>query len=251
MMKMQSFVNPVVGRFNIADDKMNINIKFRGYRMENLYKKYSKKKLYFSLAILFSIIHIMLLIMVYKMNIRFSLDEQKFKYISQDENTILFKDNDENLLWVNIKIKSNSANSIGDKYEVKYKDKTIVVDNTQWMSGKSIITLSNGEEYKTDWLPMEIRENFYEAIPYDVQLIKNINYIYNFVMDNNLFTLPLLTLPLILLGLTLFMYPEEWWRIEHILTVSGGEPTDWAISSSKISGIFILVIAIIFPIFML
>ena len=222
-----------------------------GDEMEKLYNKYSKKKVYFSLAILFAAIHIILLIIVYQANLRFSLDGQNFKYVSQDESTILFQDSDENPLSVNIKVKDNGSNSIGVKYEVKYKDKLIKVDNSEWMSGKSIITLSNGEEYKRDWIPMEIRDNPYETLPHDVQLIKNINYIYNFVMDNSLSTMSLLTIPLIFLGLALFMYPEEVWRIEHIFTVAEGRPTDWAIFSSKVGGVLVVFFSTIFPLFTL
>ena len=219
--------------------------------MEKLYSKYSKKKVYYSSAILLMAVHIIILIIAYQVNLRFSLDGQNFKYVSQDENTIFFQDSDESPLSVNIKVKDNGSNSIGVKYEVNYKDRLIKVDNTQWMSGKSIITLSNGQQYKADWMPMEIRGNPYETIPYDVQLIENINQIYNFVMDNSLSTLLFLTIPLILLGLVLFMYPEEVWKIEHIFTVAEGRPTDWAISSSKVGGVLIVFFSTIFPLFTL
>ena len=49
--------------------------------LENLYERYEKKRVYMWIAILIIIFHIMTLFIIYKMN-QFTIDGQKFKYIS-------------------------------------------------------------------------------------------------------------------------------------------------------------------------
>ena len=139
---------------------------------------------------------------------------------------------------------------MGDKYEIKYKDKLIAVDHTRWQNEGIIITLSNGEEYREDWISIKFMQT-YRRIPFDVELVNNINSIYDFVKGDSIYTLLLITIPAIFYGLANIMYPGKLWRIHHMFTVSGGEPTEWAISSNIFGGVLILLLILIFPFFTL
>lgn len=219
-------------------------------RIENLYKKYNKKKVYFALAIIIIIIHMIILNIAYQINLSFSIGGQKFKYVSEDGNIVFFKDKDGNPVSIDIKIRGNTPNLMGDKYEIKYKDKFIIVDHTRWQSDGIVITLSNGEEYREDWISMKFMET-YRSIPFDVKFVNNINSIYDFVKDDSIYTLLLATIPAIFYSLANIMYPEKLWRIHRIFTVEGGKPTDWAISSSIFGGALFLLVILILPLLLL
>ncbi|MCF6465936.1 hypothetical protein [Clostridium sp. Cult2] len=68
----------------------------------NLYDKYGKKKIYIGLTILIMIIHIIILFFICQVKTSFSIDGQRFKYISDEGNIILFKDENKNLVTINI-----------------------------------------------------------------------------------------------------------------------------------------------------
>ena len=220
-------------------------------RIENLYKKYTKKKVYFAFAILIIIIHIIILTIVGQAKISLSIEGQKLKYASEDGNKIFFKDRDGTLLTVDIKIRGNKPNLIGEKYEIKYKDKFIVVDNSHWPTEGATITLSNGEIYKKGLMPIEYAKQSYIETPSDVGLVEDIYSAYSFAKGDSVYTLLFMTIPGIFYSLASIMYPNKMWRIGHIFTVSGGEPTEWAISSSKIGGTILLMAILITPLFTL
>lgn len=50
---------------------------------------------------------------------------------------------------------------------------------------------------------------------------------------------------LLALGILMFWKPELLWKIEHIFSVKGGEPTDFYLSMMRIGGVAFAVIAVI------
>ena len=56
---------------------------------------------------------------------------------------------------------------------------------------------------------------------------------------------------LFLLGVLMFLKPELLWRIEHIFSVKGGEPTEFYLSSMRIGGFVMAVAAVITAIYVL
>ncbi len=140
---------------------------------------------------------------------------------------------------------------MGDKFEIKYKDKTILVDNTKWMDEGTIITLSNGKEYRRIWTNVDFIKEDYTETPFDVKLVDGIYSTYSYTKGSSVYTLLLMTIPGIFYSLANIMYPGKLWRIGHIFTISGGEPTEWAISSSKIGGTILLMTILFAPLFTL
>ena len=53
------------------------------------------------------------------------------------------------------------------------------------------------------------------------------------------------------LGVLMFWKPELLWRIEHLFSVKGGEPTDFYLSMMRIGGVIFVVIAVILAISLL
>lgn len=221
--------------------------------MEYLYEKYGKKKIYIGTAILLVIINIITVFTLYQANISFTIDGQKFKYISEDENTILFRDREENLVTITIEDENINfpayVTIIADKYQIEYKDKIIKVDYSNWMSeeGRGIITLSDGSEYKQG-ITINFGEKNQHGEPphFDMQLVRNLNSAYD-VANSEYYSVFILTIPLILLGLAEIMYPEKMWRFSHRLHVRGGEPTEWAIFSNKLGGVIMIGMALLLP----
>jgi len=50
------------------------------------------------------------------------------------------------------------------------------------------------------------------------------------------------------LGVLMFWKPELLWKIEHLFSVKGGEPTDFYLSKTRIGGVIFAVIAVIMAI---
>ncbi|MBQ5865941.1 MAG: nickel ABC transporter permease [Oscillospiraceae bacterium] len=53
---------------------------------------------------------------------------------------------------------------------------------------------------------------------------------------------------LFVIGVMMFWKPELMWKIEHLLSVKGGEPTDFYLSMMRIGGVVFAVIAVILAI---
>ena len=49
---------------------------------------------------------------------------------------------------------------------------------------------------------------------------------------------------LFVLGVLMFWKPEILWKIEHLFSVKGGEPTDFYLSMMRIGGVVFAVIAV-------
>ena len=53
---------------------------------------------------------------------------------------------------------------------------------------------------------------------------------------------------LFVIGVMMFWKPELMWKIEHLFSVKGGEPTDFYLSMMRIGGVVFAVIAVILAI---
>lgn len=49
---------------------------------------------------------------------------------------------------------------------------------------------------------------------------------------------------LFVLGVLMFVKPEWLWKLEHLFSVKGGEPTDFYLSMMRIGGVVFAVIAV-------
>jgi len=50
------------------------------------------------------------------------------------------------------------------------------------------------------------------------------------------------------LGVLMFLKPEVLWKLEHLFSVKGGEPTDFYLSMMRIGGVVFAVIAVVLAI---
>ncbi len=55
----------------------------------------------------------------------------------------------------------------------------------------------------------------------------------------------IISILMILIGLLFYKKPEVVWKIKHYIDTKGGEPTDFFISRTKITGVFAIVVGII------
>ena len=56
---------------------------------------------------------------------------------------------------------------------------------------------------------------------------------------------------LLLLGVLMFLKPELLWKLEHILWVKGGEPTDFYLSMMRLGGIVFVIAAVVIGVYTL
>ena len=56
---------------------------------------------------------------------------------------------------------------------------------------------------------------------------------------------------LFVLGVLMFLKPELLWKLEHLFSVKGGEPTDFYLAMMRLGGIVFAVIAVIFAVYFL
>lgn len=50
---------------------------------------------------------------------------------------------------------------------------------------------------------------------------------------------------LFVLGVLMFLKPEWLWKLEHLFSVKGGEPTDFYLSMMRLGGIVFVVAAVV------
>jgi hypothetical protein len=220
--------------------------------LEHLYEKHGKKKIYIVLALVLIVLNFIIINITYQVKTRFSIKGEKFKYVSSTQNEILFKDSGDNKVIVTIdnSLMASVPFQFGTKARIEYKDKIIIFDSSDWQKTGEVITLSDGSTFKRGIITVVV-DNDYRTkpqLPDDVQLVDNIRDVYGFVKEYNIFWFVLLTIPLILLGLVSLIYPEEVWRFQHMMHVNGGEPTDWAIFSNKLGGIFFIGLGLLLPV---
>jgi hypothetical protein len=219
-----------------------------GYYVKSLYEKFGKGRIYLIIAIMLIALSIIVMTIIYQVKISFSIDGQRFKYSSRAYNQIIFKDSDGNKVTVSIDDSVRSPltpSHIAGKYQVEYKDKIIKYDSSNFSNKRETITCSDGKEYIYT-MPD------YDSIPsfsYDVQLVSYINYVYDFIENNDFILRLLVIIPLIFLGLAGVMYPDKIWRAQNILRVRGGEPTGFALSMNRLIGVFLIILAELTPLF--
>lgn len=51
---------------------------------------------------------------------------------------------------------------------------------------------------------------------------------------------------LVIDGLVLIIFPEAAWKMQHFLTVEGGEPSDFYMIFSRVLGVFAVIMGILF-----
>ncbi|SHK43099.1 hypothetical protein [Paramaledivibacter caminithermalis] len=219
--------------------------------LEQLYDKYGKRKIYLAIAFLIIVLNILILTITYQSKIKFTIDGQGFKYISHSDENIIFQDKEGNEVLVTIDLSHSgyTFSSIAGKYEIKYKDKTIKYDSSDWNNKGCFITLSDGRKYKQNFIRINVGEvsQADKFIPFDVQLVNNIEEVYDFIDGNFMIVIFIFSIPLIFFGLAGIMYPERIWDFQHILDVSGGEPTNFAIMLNVIGGILVIGFALLNP----
>lgn len=221
--------------------------------LEKIYNKYGRKKVYLSSAILLIIVNIVTMFIVYRVNTSFTINGQKFRYVSDKRNSVLFKDSEGN--EVNILIEERGGSKLFDimanRYQITYKDETINVDFTNWFQDGVSINTSSGRDYELGYSEyLTYYNNEYGS--FDVKLVYKTNSAYSIAKDKTDILLMIFAIfPLIFLGLALIIYPEKLWRFNYMFTVRGGEPTEWAIFSSKLGGIIIIIFTLLSPLFAL
>lgn len=198
------------------------------------------------------ILSMLILTSKHKSKTNFSIEGDQFKYISKTENSIIFKDKEENIVEVIIENKSKNIISFATNYKIYYKDKVIESDASSLRKDGYIITKSDGDKYTeivynrglgTYARPHTSIEN----LSYDVVLVNHIEETVNYLNDressNNNRNTFLLSSLVMLIGTLGVAFPEGLWKLEHLLSVKGGEPSEFYIGMTIIGGIITIVVA--------
>lgn len=219
--------------------------------LENLYKRYGKNKVYMIIVCILTFLSVVIVTVTRQVNMGFSIEGQRFKYVSHTDRIILLKDQGNNKVVVTIdnSVDAHALFSIGTKYQIEYKDKIIKGDNSDWMNKGEVITLSDGSEYINELITVSTNYSYGDrpAISFDVQLVNGIKSVYDFAKSGNFFLVLLLTIPLMFVGLVGVIYPDKVWQLKHMLDVYGGEPTEWALFMNRLGGVLLVAFALLFP----
>ena len=222
--------------------------------LEKICEKYGKAKAYWALACFLIIFNIFILIMVNNSRCSFTYDGEKFKLVSKNENVMAMEDSHKNrLVMTDTTLPSDNNYGINIvRFNVTYNGRTISYDGSDMVNKGSIITMSNGEEYVSEFPYVYVSIDDRDYRPLEVQLISKVIQMNNEDPKFSDYILPfIITCISVFMGLGLIIYPEEIWEFQNMCNVVGGEPTDWAIFSNKFGGWIIIIIAEIYPIFTL
>ena len=207
--------------------------------MEVLEIKARKKKLYIiSLVSLLALLVLIVWITNYN-NMGFSIGDEKFRYVKendQDRGDYVFKDKSNNLVIIDIEKLGNGEFSLADKYKLSYLDRTIYSDTYNLFEEGWQLKLSDGSIHKKDFASVVMR-NQEESNNFDLQLISGIERVIRFksVFKESFVVRHIGTLA-IAVGLAGIIYSKEVWRFQHMFSVSGGEPTEFAIMMNVLVG---------------
>jgi len=210
--------------------------------------KGNKNKIYWITFI--TIILGMVIWLTNQMNLRFSIGNERFRYIEKQVDNCekyIFKDNEDHILTVDIKeIRYGDWFLLG-KYNIYYLDKTIIIESLDGFNNGRKITSSDGTIYTEDIVDLLRGSGYKEYKPYDIKLVHGIDEVIKFKKNiGDSIIVFFLSLIIIAIGLIGIIYPEQLWKFEHCLKVSGGEPTEFAINSSKFGGILMILLALLF-----
>lgn len=65
-----------------------------------LYGEYKKRNTYLAICGILIVLNIIFTLLAYQMNISFTIHGEKFKYVSNEDNSIIFTDSDGNLIQI-------------------------------------------------------------------------------------------------------------------------------------------------------
>ena len=219
---------------------------------DNFSGKYGKDRIFKIIFILAILVNIIVVISLSNNEKTFVNTGEKFKFHGIKNNVATIKDSTGNLLKVK-EIKNDSINEddtlsfIYDSvdfssFEISYKNNVMFYDNSQLANDKVTLTLSNEKSYTYNPYDISSSSSNNPSIDTEVNLIcKSVDM---YKKNPSVFDYaPLLILfaCLICLGCIHIIYPKEAWEFEHALYVKGGEPTNYAIISSRIVGVIIVI----------
>ena len=132
---------------------------------------------------------------------------------------------------------------------VSYHDLNLIYDSLNLDNGVTL-TLSDGTLYTLSMFDALINDTPITAsTPTDVVLLLTLkDTLYNMLPLGTLILSLALCTFLICLGWMNIIYPEIGWTFRHALSVDGGEPTRFALSSNRISGFLLVGLSLCFPV---
>lgn len=210
-------------------------------------KRLGRKKIFFIVTGILMVIHLVTLFVVTDINKSFKLEGERFRYLSEEDDLIVFKDRQGNLLKAIIEDKNPPLppDAMFNKYRLVYMDQTVGIDYSDWLHGDVVISLANQEEYRYEYLSF----HYYPPsnAPKEIKMINKFEETYSFITAKPLAASPFFGLFFILMGLGLVIYPERVWRFQHMFTVEGGQATEWAIFSNRLVGFILAFIGTLLP----
>lgn len=215
--------------------------------MEQLCTKYGKKNIFIFGVIITFILSLLVGLLTQHFSRTFRFEDKTFKLIKETNTHTTFRDSYNNLLEVNTE--PYPFNIYSMLLHINYLDKTITYNSLDLDEG-IIITLSDGSIHKRNLFDLHFNDGLQDnlSIPSEVALLDKTIYI----MNNNLSTgilvcFNILSFILCLIGLMNIVYPEVCWNLKYCMSVYGGEPSDFYLTSSRWGGYLLITFSIFFP----
>lgn len=217
--------------------------------MEKFELRKRKKRIYqVSLISLLALLGLIIWITNY-IHMGFSIGDQKFRYVGEwmgDGKDYVFRDNDYNLVIIDVKELGDGYFSIADKYKVAYLDKTIYSYSYNLFERGWQLKLSDGTIYEKDLINVTRRGWEEKSNIFDVRLIHGIERVIKFrAVAKESVVAFILGIMMISLGLIGIIYSKEVWGFQHMFSVSGGEPTEFAISMNRLVGLVMILFGLL------
>ncbi len=216
--------------------------------MENLIEKYGKNKIF---KIFFIVLFALLIMVCIFRNASYKTYDYKghrLKLQKVSDYMVTMEDKDKNVLKMSIDLSKSYQYNF--KCNVSYLDESISYEDS-FENMEFMMTFSDGTKKTMPSYIIQIDEDDADGLTKNQRIEKDLIFkLKDYYIDNK-FTLYISIAIFgglfILLGVSLFVYPESYWRMQTWLMVKDGEPTEFAIVSNQILGIVIIIMAFIVP----
>lgn len=216
--------------------------------MENLIEKYGKNKIF---KIFFIVLFALLIMVCIFRNASYKTYDYKghrLKLQKVSDYMVTMEDKDKNVLKMSIDLSKSYQYNF--KCNVSYLDESISYEDS-FENMEFMMTFSDGTKKTMPSYIIQIGEDDADGLTKNQRIEKDLIFkLKDYYIDNKstlYIAIAIFGGLFILLGVSLFVYPESYWRMQTWLMVKDGEPTEFAIVSNQILGIVIIIIAFIGP----
>lgn len=205
--------------------------------MENYLKwldKIGKTKLYIILIVISTIFYMVMGIIINKEAQKIHVDSKDFKLEERTPSDMTFTSQGGSQLFVDYQEVTSWLFGFNGRISITYENETYTYDKTD-IREDITITYEDGSQAIKSY---DHVSRTYIPVSLELYLLKAIETFRTTKSPASNILMPML---LNLFSFGLIIYPDSFWRMQHMFSVIGGEPTDFALWSNVIGGAFAII----------